>query len=122
MLIIIKPESDIPIYLQIREQIIAGIASGQLKPGDSLPSVRQMARDLGINMHTVNKAYIFLQTDGYVRVLGRRGVVVADTPDPDQKTIKEIESELYRIINEAKAHGLTNEMLTGIFEKQLIDE
>ena len=119
MLINVKPDSDIPIYLQIREQVVEGIASGQLKPGDSLPSVRQMARDLGINMHTVNKAYAFLQTDGYVRVLGRRGVVIANTPDPDTKTIKEIEIEVHRIINEGKAHGLTRGMLTEIFEKEL---
>ena len=119
MLIKVKPDSDIPIYLQIREQIIGGIASGELKPGDLLPSVRQMASDLGINMHTVNKAYIFLQTDGYVRVLGRRGVVVAETPAPNRKTIKETEIELHRVINEAKAHGLTDEMLTEIFKNEL---
>ena len=122
MLIKIKPDSDIPIYLQLREQIIDGIASGQLKPGDPLPSVRQMASDLGINMHTVNKAYIFLQTDGYVRVLGRRGVVIADPPAPNSKTIKETEIELKRILNEAKARGLTRETITEIFEKQLDDE
>ena len=122
MLINVRPDSDIPIYIQIREQIIAGIASGQLKPGDHLPSVRQMASDLGINMHTVNKAYIFLQSDGYVHVLGRRGVVVAETPAPSSKTIKEAEIELRRIINEAKVHGLTNEMLMKIFEAQLTKE
>ena len=122
MLIKIKPDSDIPIYLQLREQIIDGIASGQLKPGDPLPSVRQMASDLGINMHTVNKAYIFLQTDGYVRVMGRRGVVIAEAPCPDSKTIKETEVELRRILNEAKARGLTKETITELFEKQLSDK
>jgi DNA-binding transcriptional regulator YhcF (GntR family) len=119
MLIIVKPESEIPIYLQIREQIVGGIASGQLRPGDALPSVRQMARDLGVNMHTVNKAYTFLQTDGYVRVLGRRGVVVADAPGPGADYIKETETEFRRILTEAKARGLTREAITELFEKQL---
>jgi DNA-binding transcriptional regulator YhcF (GntR family) len=119
MLIQVKPESEIPIYLQIREQIVSGIASGQLRSGDPLPSVRQMARDLGVNMHTVNKAYTFLQTDGYVRVLGRRGVVVADAPEPGADYIKETESELRRILTEAKARGLTREAVTELFEKQL---
>ena len=119
MLIKIKPDSDIPIYLQLREQIIDGIASKQLTPGDPLPSVRQMASDLGINMHTVNKAYIFLQTEGYVKVLGRRGVVIAEAPSPNSKTIKETEVELKRIINEAKARGLTEEAITELFKKQI---
>ena len=122
MLITIKPDSDIPIYLQLREQIISGIASGQLNPGDHLPSVRQMAGDLGINMHTVNKAYAFLQADGYVRVLGRRGVVIADPPVPSLETIKETEIELKRILNEAKARGLTRETIMELLEKQLNDE
>ena len=122
MLIKIKPDSEIPIYLQLREQIIGGIASGQLKPGDPLPSVRQMANDLGINMHTVNKAYIFLQADGHVRILGRRGVVIAEAPSPNSKTFKETEIELRRIINEAKARGLTRETITEIFNEQLNDD
>ncbi|GHU64693.1 GntR family transcriptional regulator [Clostridia bacterium] len=119
MLIDIRPDSDVPIYLQIREQIVAGIASGQIRPGDPLPSVRQMARDLGVNMHTVNKAYIYLQTDGYVRVLGRRGVVAADAPAPGAETIRETEIEFRRILTEAKARGLTREAVTELFEKQL---
>ena len=56
MLITIDAAAPEPLYLQIRNQIVAGIATGQLEPGQSLPSVRSLASDLGINLHTVNKA------------------------------------------------------------------
>ena len=68
--------SDIPIYQQIKDQVIEGIASGNLTGGESLPSVRQFAEDLGVNMHTVNKAYSMLKNEGFVVVHKRQGVVV----------------------------------------------
>ena len=66
MLITIDAAAPEPLYLQIRNQIVAGIATGQLEPGQSLPSVRSLASDLGINLHTVNKAYAVLRDEGYV--------------------------------------------------------
>ena len=63
MLIKIDFESDTPLYIQLKRQLIQGIARGQLKQGESLPSVRQLAEDIGINMHTVNKAYNLLKQD-----------------------------------------------------------
>lgn len=64
MIIRIEPESEIPIYIQLTNQIIEGIAKGELKPGESLPSVRTFAADLGVNMHTVNKSYHELEKRG----------------------------------------------------------
>lgn len=78
MLITIDAAAPEPLYLQIRNQIVAGIATGQLEPGQSLPSVRSLASDLGINLHTVNKAYAVLRDEGYVRMRGRAGAVIAD--------------------------------------------
>ncbi|MBQ9123563.1 MAG: GntR family transcriptional regulator [Lachnospiraceae bacterium] len=69
--------SDEAIYMQLRNQIILGIASSQIREGDSLPSVRQLADQIGINMHTVNKAYSVLRQEGYVKVDRRHGAVVA---------------------------------------------
>ena len=66
MLIAVDAAAAEPLYLQIRNQIVAGIATGQLEPGQSLPSVRSLASDLGINLHTVNKAYAVLRDEGYV--------------------------------------------------------
>ncbi|MCL1799640.1 MAG: GntR family transcriptional regulator [Eggerthellaceae bacterium] len=78
MLIRIDQASDEPLYLQIRTQVIASIARGEIAPGFTLPSVRALARDLGINLHTVNKAYAVLRDEGYITMRGRAGAVVAD--------------------------------------------
>lgn len=69
--------SDEAIYMQLCNQIILGIAKSYLREGDILPSVRQMADAIGINMHTVNKAYSVLRQEGYIQIDGRRGAVIA---------------------------------------------
>ena len=79
MLLEIDFNSDEPIYRQIRTQVVQAVATGELAPGDALPSVRGLASDLGVNMHTVNKAYAVLRDEGYVRMRGRSGAFVADT-------------------------------------------
>ena len=77
MLIEIDFQSDEAIYMQLRNQIVLGIATSMLQEGDTLPSVRQLADDIGINMHTVNKAYSVLRQEGFVTIDRRRGAVVA---------------------------------------------
>ena len=77
MLIEIDFNSDEAIYIQLRNQIIMGIATSQLMVGDSLPSVRQLADHIGINMHTVNKAYSVLRQEGYIKLDRRKGAVIA---------------------------------------------
>lgn len=66
-----------PLYRQIRDEVVRGIAQGELAPGDALPSVRNLASDLGINLHTVNKAYALLRDEGFVLMRGRSGAFVA---------------------------------------------
>lgn len=63
--------------MQLRNQIILGIASAQFKEGETLPSVRQLADTIGINMHTVNKAYTVLKQEGFVKVDRRHGAIIA---------------------------------------------
>ena len=77
MLIKIDFNSDEAIYMQLRNQIILGIATSQYREGDSLPSVRQMADIIGINMHTVNKAYAVLREEGIIMMDRRKGAVIA---------------------------------------------
>ncbi|MDR1765301.1 MAG: GntR family transcriptional regulator [Lachnospiraceae bacterium] len=77
MILEIDFNSDEAIYIQIRNQIIMGIATEQIKEGDSLPSVRALADHIGINMHTVNKAYTVLRQEGFVKLDRRRGAVIA---------------------------------------------
>lgn len=77
MPVVIDQMSEEPIYRQIRAKVIEAIATGELAPGDSLPSVRSLARDLGVNLHTVNKAYGVLRDEGYLIMRGRSGAFVA---------------------------------------------
>lgn len=77
MYITIDFNSSEAIYLQLCNQIIFQIATEQIKEGDSLPSVRQLADTIGINMHTVNKAYTVLREQGYIKLDRRHGAVIA---------------------------------------------
>ena len=77
MIISLDMSSDIPIYVQLRNQIVTGIGKGELKAGESLPSVRQMARDAGINSMTVNKTYQILKTEGFIEIDRRKGATVS---------------------------------------------
>lgn len=100
-----------PLFEQVRRQVIVAIATGELRPGDALPSVRSLARDLGINLHTVHKAYETLAAQGYVLLLGRRGAFVADaasesTAGLDAATLR---AGLTRLATELSASGGTPE-------------
>mgnify|MGYP001127434846 len=77
MIVEIDFNSEEALYIQLINQIIIGIATDQIREGDTLPSVRQLADNIGINMHTVNKAYSVLKQEGFLRVDRRRGAVIA---------------------------------------------
>lgn len=110
MIIKIDFESEIPIYVQLKRQIIIGIAKGELSQGESLPSVRQMAEDIGINMHTVNKTYNELKAEAFISIDRRKGAVVNSAStlltEEYQEQLKE---ELDFIIGEAYCRGITEE-------------
>ncbi|NMH69292.1 GntR family transcriptional regulator [Bacillus sp. RO3] len=76
MFIQIESQSKIPIYEQVRNGIMEGIARGDIAPGDILPSVRSLAGDLGVNMHTVNKSYHELESKGVIRIIPKSGAVI----------------------------------------------
>ena len=81
MYIQIDFNSENALYMQLRDQIIMGIATRTLHEGDALPSVRQLAETIGINMHTVNKAYSVLRQEGFIRLDRRKGAVIAIDAD-----------------------------------------
>ena len=108
MMIEIDFNSDEAIYLQLRNQIILGIARAQFREGDSLPSVRQLADTIGINMHTVNKAYTVLKQEGFVKVDRRRGAVIAIDIDKI-RTMNEIRNELQVIIAKGSCKNISRE-------------
>lgn len=116
MIIEIDFNSDEALYLQLRNQIIMGIATSQFHEGDSLPSVRQLADLIGINMHTVNKAYTVLKQEGYVKVDRRRGAVIAIDSDK-MRTLEELKKELQVILAKGSCKNISKEEII-----ELIDE
>jgi len=82
-------DSDIPIYVQIKNQVVEGIARGELEEGEELPSVRGLADDIGVNMHTVNKAYSLLKDDGYIKIDRRKGAFISLSLKSSNEEFKE---------------------------------
>ncbi len=120
MIIEIDFNSDEAIYLQLRNQIIYGIATSQYREGDVLPSVRALAETVGINMHTVNKAYSVLRQDGFVKVDRRKGAVIA--VDIDRlRAMAETESDLRVVLARALCRGMTREEVHGMVD-HIFDE
>ena len=107
MLIEINTLETSPIYEQLRDQIVLGIASKNLIPGEALPSVRRLAADLGINFHTVNKAYTMLCDEGYIVMDRRRGAVVALTMENSEAFALELSNKLGMSAAEAICHNIT---------------
>ena len=116
MVIEIDFNSDEALYLQLRNQIIMGIATSQFREGDSLPSVRQLADSIGINMHTVNKAYTVLKQEGYVKVDRRRGAVIAIDEDK-ARTLTELKQGLQVIIARGSCKNVSKEEILGLIEE-----
>ena len=81
MVICIDEVSEIPIYKQIRNQIVLGISDGRLQPGEQLPTVRALAEEIGINSMTVNKAYALLKQEGYIVTDRRNGARIRNEFD-----------------------------------------
>ncbi|ETT84682.1 GntR family transcriptional regulator [Bacillus mycoides] len=107
MIIKIEPSSDIPIYAQITNQLIEGIARGNLHPGDSLPSVRSFASDIGVNMHTINKSYHELEKKGIIKIAPKSGAVIC-TPNKLQHK-NHLLNEFKLVIAEAIVLGMNEE-------------
>ncbi|MCX4323499.1 MAG: GntR family transcriptional regulator [Lachnospiraceae bacterium] len=116
MFIEIDFNSDQAIYMQLRDQIIMGIASSRFQEGDMLPSVRQLADTIGINMHTVNKAYTVLKQEGYVKVDRRRGVMVAVDIDR-MRAIEEIREDLMVTLAKASCKNISGEEVHALIDE-----
>ena len=125
MVIEIDFQSGEALYTQLMNQIIMGIATSRLQEGDTLPSVRQLADTIGINMHTVNKAYSLLRQEGFVTIDRRRGAIIALDVDKI-KALEEMKQNLMvalargccKNITRAEVHNLIDE----IFDEYGIEE
>lgn len=121
VIITVDYESDEAIYMQLRNQIIMGIARNELQEGDSLPSVRRMAEEIGVNMHTVNKAYAVLRQEGFVQLDRRNGAVIAFDIDRMQ-AVEDMREEMLVIlakaicknIEEDEVHQIVHEIYQGL--------
>lgn len=116
MMIEIDFNSDEALYMQLRNQIILGIASAQFEEGEALPSVRQLADLIGINMHTVNKAYSVLKQEGFVQVDRRRGAVIALNGDKI-RAMEEMQGQLQVILAKAKCKGISKEEVHALVDE-----
>ncbi|MDE7275949.1 MAG: GntR family transcriptional regulator [Lachnospiraceae bacterium] len=116
MVIEIDFNSDEALYLQLRNQIVLGIATSRFREGDALPSVRQLAEHIGINMHTVNKAYSVLKQEGFVKVDRRRGAVIAVDIDKIQ-ALEEVREALQVILAKAVCKNISREEVHSLIDE-----
>ena len=111
MILTLDFSGETPIYMQIRNQIVVGIAGGQLRSGEKLPTIRTLSDQFGINMMTVNKAYQLLKQEGYI-VTDRRAGAMVKGPLSDGLPAAARE-QLKLLISEAKMHHVSkDELLT----------
>ena len=115
MIVEIDFNSEEALYIQLINQIIIGIATDQIREGDTLPSVRQLADNIGINMHTVNKAYSVLKQEGFLRVDRRRGAVIALDTDK-MRTISEMRRDLSVILARGVCKNVSREEVLNLVD------
>jgi len=113
LIIEIDTQSASPIYEQLRNQIVFGIAAKKLSPNEALPSARSLAADLGINFHTVNKAYSMLCDEGYIVVDRHKGTLVAQLGG-NKALLSKLSRQLSLIAAEAICHDVNKDDFTTL--------
>lgn len=116
MIIEVDFDSDEAIYIQLCNQIIMGIATSMIQEGDSLPSVRQLADSIGVNMHTVNKAYSVLKREGYISLDKRRGAVIALDIDKIQQ-LEEMRRELRIVLARGRCKNISRQEVHNLVDE-----
>ncbi len=119
MLLSIKLNSTQPIYLQIYDSVVSSIAKEVLRAENVLPSSRRLAKDLGINYHTVNKAYQLLEIEGFVRIDKKRVTVLQSTIKTTEEYVLKFNTIVAEIISEGRARKLDNAKLLKLFQDLL---
>ena len=116
MVVEIDFNSDEAIYVQLCNQIIMGIATSQLQEGENLPSVRQLADTIGINMHTVNKAYTVLRQEGFVNIDRRRGAVIAVDVNK-ARALQEMKETLAILLAKGSCRNISKEEVHALIDE-----
>jgi len=104
-------DTGVPIYVQLRDQILALIGRGSLKPGTQVPTMRQGAVALKIDLNTVQRAYAELEREGVLSKQRGVGSFVTDTTPPPRNTKKQAQDFAHRIAAQAKGQGISLEDL-----------
>lgn len=117
MIIILQDGSEVPVFKQIRNQIVMGISDGRLQPGEKLPTVRALAEEIGINSMTVNKAYQLLKQEGYIITDRRNGVRVRESFAATAGLSAEAEEQLHQLISEARIKGMSRDAFVAVVDK-----
>lgn len=116
MLIEIDFNSEEAIYMQLRNRIIMAIARSEIQEGDTLPSVRQLADNIGINMHTVNKAYTVLKQEGIIQLDRRRGAVIALDIDK-LEALEDMKNQLRIVLAKGRCKDISKEEVHELVEE-----
>lgn len=121
MKIIISNQSELPIYAQIREQLKEQILNGQITEGSTLPSIRQLAKEVGVSVITTTRAYSELEAEGFIATMQGKGSVVLSTDNSllREQALLRIEEGLSTAIETAKTMGMSVEELRDIFDNLL---
>ena len=117
MLIRVDPASDVPLFAQVAASVRADAATGSLRPGDRLPSARDVAVALGVNLHTVLRAYQELRDEGLVDMRRGRGAVVTDAAEP----LAQLRDDVVALTARARALGLSPDMLATLVKETARD-
>ena len=117
MIIRINELSDVPIYMQIRNQIVMGISSGELEGGEQLPTVRALAMEIGINTMTVSKAYQLLKTEGYIMTDRKNGARIRTSIKQQGIISDSNKTELKRIVSECRLSGVSKADLLSLIDE-----
>ena len=120
LLIEVDFNSDEALYVQLQNQIIVGIAMNVIQEGDTLPSVRRLAETIGINMHTVNKAYSILKQEGFIQLDKRRGAVIALDADK-ARALLEMEAQLKILLAKGCCKNISREEVHALVD-EIFDE
>ncbi len=118
MKILITNQSELPIYAQIREQIKEQILNGQLKEGEALPSIRQLAKEIGVSVITTTRAYNDLEQEGFITAMQGKGTIVLSRENDllREQYLKRMEEGLFTAVKTARMIKMTKEELLEICE------
>ncbi|GAA0122842.1 MAG: GntR family transcriptional regulator [Clostridium argentinense] len=114
-------DSETPIYIQLKNEIIKAIARGELEDGEALPSIRDLSVDIGVNLHTINKAYNLLKDDGYLSIDRRKGAMVNVNKDNKKDFLNSIDEEIEVFLCRCICKGVSKEEIIKLISDKYDD-